>query len=144
MMTVTSVQPVSSPVLLYDGTCGFCADSIQFILRHERGRTLHFAALDSAYGRAVLARHPELRAVDSMLLVEPVSAGEPERILAHSAAALRVASYLSGFWRLLRVARLVPRPIRDAVYRLIARHRHSLSSAQCIIPSEHDRARFLE
>jgi predicted DCC family thiol-disulfide oxidoreductase YuxK len=136
--------PISAPVLLYDGTCGFCANSIQFMLRHDRQRTLYFATLDSAFGQALLARNPELRAVDSVLLVEPMNAGRPERVFAYSDAALRATSYLGGPWRLLRLARLVPRPIRDAVYRLIARHRHSLSSTQCLIPPEDERARFLE
>ena len=51
------------PVLLYDGTCGFCAESVQLVLRHDRRGALQFAALDSSFGRAVLARHPEIAAV---------------------------------------------------------------------------------
>lgn len=114
------------------------------MLRHDRRGALDFAALDSAFGRALLARHPELGAVDSVLLLEPANETQRERLSAHSDAALRAVAYLGGPWRLLRVARLVPRPARDAVYRMIARHRHRLSSRQCVIPSEHDRARFLE
>ena len=136
---------MNAPVLLYDGTCGFCAESVQLVLRNDRAGTLRFAALDSAYGRAVMARHPEIRDVDSVLYVEPASDAAPERVFTHSSAALRVADYLGGWWRLFSLTRLVPRPIRDAAYRLVARHRHRLSASrpQCVIPAERDRARFL-
>ena len=139
-------SPLTSPILLYDGTCGFCAESVQFVLARDPEGALRFAALDSATGRAILQRHPEVRAFDSVLFVEPADAANPERVHAHSSAALRVASYLGGPWRLMQLARVVPTPIRDAVYRLIARHRHRLSAngPQCVIPSAQDRQRFLD
>jgi predicted DCC family thiol-disulfide oxidoreductase YuxK len=135
-----------APVLLYDGTCGFCARSVQFVLERDRKRTLRFAALDSAFGRAVIDRHPELRGIDSVLYVEPSDPNGDERVFAYSAAATRVASYLGGGWRLFQLIGIVPAAIRDAVYRLIARHRHMLSGnrPRCLIPSPQDRARFLE
>jgi predicted DCC family thiol-disulfide oxidoreductase YuxK len=132
-------------VLLYDGTCGFCAESVQLILRHERQRTLQFAALDSTFGRAVLARHPELAVVDSVLWYEPAHGDASERLLTRSAAALRVARYLGGAWRLTTVAGLIPRVFRDSLYDLVARHRHNLAGGaqQCLVPSPDQRARFL-
>ena len=135
-----------APVLLYDGTCGFCADSVQFVLERDRARTMRFAALDSPFGRAVIARHPEIRAFDSVVYVAPARAGKPEQIYAHSSAVMQVASYLGGRWRLLQLTRIIPSFIRDGVYRLVARHRHKLSGnrTQCVIPSPEDRARFLE
>jgi predicted DCC family thiol-disulfide oxidoreductase YuxK len=141
VMAAALDESMAGPVLLYDGTCGFCAESVQFVLRHDRRGLLRFAALDSAYGRRVLGRHPELRGFDSVLFVDPAQ----DKVAAHSSAALRVAAYLGGRWGLLRVARVIPSPIRDAVYRLVARHRHRLSAhgPQCLVPSAQDRARFL-
>ena len=137
---------VTSPILLYDGTCGFCAASVQFILARDRKGTMRFAAIDSAAGRDVLQRHPGVRAFDSVLFVEPANGDQPQRVFGHSDAALRVASYLGGLWRLLGLARIVPRPVRDAAYRLIASHRHRLTAGgqKCVIPSAQDRGRFLE
>jgi predicted DCC family thiol-disulfide oxidoreductase YuxK len=130
-------------VLLYDGTCGFCAASVQFVLRHERQHGLRFAPLDSDLGRAIRARNPALASVDSMVWVEPTATGE--QVLTRSAAALRLARYIGGPWRALAAAAIVPRPIRDAVYDLIARHRHRLvrGSEQCYLPPPAARARFL-
>ena len=135
---------VATPVLLYDGTCGFCAESVRFVLRHDRKATLRFAPIDSVYGRAVIERHPESRETDSVLWVEPDGVNGGEHVFAHSAAAMRVASYLGGIWRLVELARLVPAPVRDAIYRLIAKHRHRLSGRlQCFVPTAEERSRFL-
>jgi predicted DCC family thiol-disulfide oxidoreductase YuxK len=136
----------TGPVLLYDGTCGFCAGSIRFVLGRDRKRTLRFAALDSAFGRAALQRHPEVRGVDSVLWLEPVRGSRPEEVFTRSNAALRVTAYLGGIWRLGAAGRIVPRPLRDAVYDLVAKHRHRLSRGgeQCLVPSPEQRARFLD
>ena len=133
------------PVLLYDGTCGFCSASVQFALRHDRRGSLRFAALDSSFGRAVLARHPELAVVDSVVWYEPAGGGATERLLTRSAAALRVARYLGGPWRLAAVAGLIPRSLRDSLYDLVARHRHQLARGgqQCLVPTPDQRDRFL-
>ena len=135
----------AGPVLLYDGTCGFCADSVQLVLRHDRRGALQFAALDGDYGRQVRARHPELSGVDSIVWVDPPGGG-PERVLVRSDAALRVARYLGGPFHLARRAAVLPRRVRDAAYALVARHRHRLTTGgpRCLIPPPAVRARFLD
>ncbi|HEX2217535.1 MAG TPA: DCC1-like thiol-disulfide oxidoreductase family protein [Gemmatimonadales bacterium] len=133
------------PVLFYDGTCGFCAESVQLVLRHDRRGTLRFAALDSTFARTVLARHPEVAVVDSVVWFEPADDSTGERLLTRSAAARRVARYLGGAWRLAGLAGLIPRFFRDSLYDLVARHRHGLvrGGRQCLVPSPDQRARFL-
>jgi predicted DCC family thiol-disulfide oxidoreductase YuxK len=133
------------PVLLFDGTCGFCAASVQLILRHDRRGTLRFAPLQSAYGGGVRGRHPEL-GLDSIVWVEPAADGTPERVFVRSAASLRVARYLGGVWRLALVYALLPVRLRDAAYDFVARHRHHLpgSGNSCLVPSPEIRARFLD
>ena len=118
---------------------------MQFILRHERRHALRFAALESETGRRIRARHPDLAGVDSMIWVEHAG-GSGERALIRSAAGLRMARYLGGPWRLAAIALLVPRPIRDAVYDFIARHRHQLAgrSDRCYVPAPSVRERFLD
>ena len=137
---------LTGPVLLYDGTCGFCAESVQLVLRHDRRGTLRFAPLQGAVGAALLRGHPELDGVDSMVWAEPGPPGSPGRVLTRSDAALRIARYLGGWWRLAAAARLVPRPLRNAGYDLIARHRHRLLAGgpACLVPAPEVRARFLD
>ena len=48
---------MGNPILLYDGVCGLCNRSVQFILRHDRNAIFRLASLQSAIGRTILARH---------------------------------------------------------------------------------------
>ncbi len=134
-----------APILLYDGTCGFCAESVQLVLRHDRRKSLRFASLQGDYGISARARHPELEGVDSIVWVDP-AAPEGERLLVRSDAALRVARYLGGWWSLGMAALVLPRPLRDAAYLFIARHRHRLlaSGQSCLLPGADVRDRFLD
>ena len=104
----------AGPVLYYDGECGVCTRSVELVLRHDRRGTLRFASLRGEFGAALLARHPELRGVDSMLWVEPVPGENRERVLVRSGAVLAVVRYLGGWWRVALAARAIPRALRDA------------------------------
>src|SRR5215212_663883 len=103
------------PVLLYDGLCGFCDGTVQFILRHDRKQVLRFATLQGDFARQVIARHPELAGVDSLILVDHDDSGT-ERVQVRSSGALAVARYLGGPWHLARATAIVPRFIRDLAY----------------------------
>jgi len=135
---------VGAPVLLYDGVCGFCNKSVQLILDHDRRGTMRFAALQSDYGQAVVGRHPELRGVDSVVFVESRAGGE--RVYMRSDAALKVAAYLGGFWKIFLAARILPRGLRDYCYDLFARNRYKLFGKydSCMLPPPEVRSRFLD
>lgn len=144
-MTTPSGAPA---VLLYDGTCGFCAASVRFVLDREPAAraaapdALRFATLQGALGEAARARHPWLADVDSVVWVEG------ERVLVRSEAALRVLAYLGGPWAALAaVGRVVPRALRDLVYDRVARVRYRIAgrlAANCLLPTPAERARFLD
>ena len=136
----------NSPVLLYDGDCGFCSANVQFVLQHERLHTLRFASLQSPFGLSVLARHPELNGIDSMIWLEPPTAGQPELIFVRSTAAFQIISYLGGSWRLALLARIIPDRINDGIYDWVAGNRQRLSrlSQQCILPTPAQRSRFID
>ena len=133
------------PVLLYDGLCGFCDGTVQFILRHDRRGALRFATLQGDFARGVIDRHPELDGVDSLVLVERDASGV-EQVHVRSNGALHVARYLGGAWHLARVTAIVPRFIRDAAYDGFARIRYRVFGRHdsCPIPSPEQRARFID
>jgi predicted DCC family thiol-disulfide oxidoreductase YuxK len=135
-----------SALLLYDGTCGFCARSVQFVLRHEGpSRALRFASLDGPTGRALHARHPELASVDSLIWFVPADSRRDECILIRSDAVLTVATYLGGVWRVLgALGRLIPRFVRDAAYDWVARRRYRLVPRSCPVPKPEERKRFVD
>ncbi|MEO6392943.1 MAG: DCC1-like thiol-disulfide oxidoreductase family protein [Pyrinomonadaceae bacterium] len=131
-------------VMLYDGVCGFCNKSVQFVLDHDRRGTMRFAALQSDFGRALIARKPELEKVDSVVLLD--SSSGAERVYVRSTAALRLSGYLGGFWGLARVAYIIPRPIRDFFYDQFARYRYKFFGKydSCMLPPAEVRGRFLD
>lgn len=107
---------------------------------------MRFATLQGDFARGVMARHPELAGVDSLVLVEPDERTGAERVTVRSAGALRVARYLGGGWHLARVFALVPRPLRDLVYDGFARIRYRVFGRYdaCPVPSPEQRARFID
>ena len=132
------------PVLLYDGTCGLCDASVQWILRRDRRGVLRFAPLQGETAGAVRRAYPEIDRVDSMVWIETSHEPGAARVLLQSDAALRVASYVGGIWSIAGIARLVPRRWRDAAYATIARHRHHLIRREtCVVHEPHVRSRFL-
>lgn len=129
-------------VVLFDGVCNLCAWAVRFIIARDPAGQLRFASLQSAAGGRLLARHG--------LAVTPEPASvvlvEGGRAYTHSEAALRIARRLRAPWPLAWAAIVVPRPLRDLVYRAIARNRYRWFGRQeaCWLPTPALRARFLE
>jgi predicted DCC family thiol-disulfide oxidoreductase YuxK len=134
------------PILLYDGVCGLCNRFVQFILSRDR-TVFRFASLQSALAATILARH-RANPTDLDTVYVVVNPDLPdEYLLSRSDAVLFALKQLQGLWRFAAfVLQLAPRFLRDAVYKVVARHRYRIfgRSDVCIVPREQDRARFLD
>lgn len=129
-------------LVLFDGVCNLCNASVNYVLDRDPAGRFQFAPLQGETARARLAA-----------LGKPLPQGDPEsivlvsggRVFEESTAALRIARRLSGPVKLLAVFLVVPRPIRDLVYRFIARRRYRWfgRSAECRRPTPAVKARFL-
>ena len=129
------------PVVLFDGVCSVCDASVQFIIAHDPEAVFRFASLQSPVGRALAAaRGIDARDLDTVVLITP------EETLTRSDAVTEIARRLGAPWSALSSARLLPRPLRDAAYRLFARNRTRLFGQRdaCRIPTPGTRARFLD
>ena len=129
------------PIVLYDGVCGLCNRSVQFILRHDRAGRFRFAALQSDFARGLLRRHglPEDQ-LESVVLVRD------GRAYRRSAAALGIARGLDAPWPLLgALGRVVPRFVADFVYDRVASSRYRVFGKldACMLPPPEVRSRFL-
>src|SRR5687768_1201754 len=130
---------MASGIILFDGTCAFCERSVRFIATRDRGY-FKFGASQNPEGRALLARYGTSReATRSLVLIEG------DEISLRSTAVLKIARRMTAPWRWASVFLLVPRPIRDAVYRIVAAVRHRLAgrSNACEIPPPEIRARLI-
>ena len=136
---------VGDSVLCYDGVCALCNGFVRFVLRRDPQRRFRFAPLAGRFAQAVLARHAEAVAGrDTMVLVLHAGTAS-ERVLVRSTAALHLVAALTGPCRLLAVFRLVPRPLRDLVYDLVARVRYRVFGRHdaCPVPDAGDADRFI-
>lgn len=126
-------------IVLFDGVCNFCNDSVNFIIRHDQAKRFQFATLQSETGLAIRARHEIDDDVDSIILVED------SQVFTHSTAALRIAKSLGGIYSLAHIFIIVPAPIRDFFYKLFARNRYRIFGKKevCMIPTPEIRERFL-
>ena len=136
-----------NPVLLYDGVCGLCNRTVQFVLKRDRGDLFRFAPLQSEFAAELLRRHrASPQNLDTFFIV--LKRGEAdERLLVRSDAAAFVLQTVGGIWRVLCSAlRVLPRWLRDAVYNLLARNRYRLFGKfdSCPLPREEDRHKFLD
>ena len=128
-------------IVLFDGVCNLCNGAVQFIINRDPEGRFSFASLQSAAGQARLREFGlSTDAFDSFVLVEGGKA------YTRSTAALRIARQLPGPWRFLYALIIVPRPLRDWAYDLVARNRYRLFGRRdsCMIPTPELKAKFLE
>jgi predicted DCC family thiol-disulfide oxidoreductase YuxK len=131
-------------LLLYDGTCGICHRTVQWILAADPEGRFCFAPLQGATAAAVRRRHPELPTdLDSVIYVEREAGAE--HAYARSDAVFRIAARLDRAPAWIGWAARLPRWLTDLGYRALAWNRHRLSRAlgACPLPSDATRARFL-
>jgi predicted DCC family thiol-disulfide oxidoreductase YuxK len=129
------------PVILFDGVCNLCNGFVQFVIARDSAARFRFASLQSNAASKLLDRHRVTTLLpDSIVLVED------DRVFTRSSAALRIAGGLGFPWSLAYAGIAVPKPLRDALYDLVARHRYRWFGKRdvCMIPTPELRARFLD
>jgi predicted DCC family thiol-disulfide oxidoreductase YuxK len=140
-------------VVFYDGVCGLCDRTVQFLIARDRERVLHYAQLQGPTAAAVLGRlglgaviaapaageaaeaeapreqgegagsKSDPGAPATMVFVRDEGSGR-ERAFVRSAGALATLDAIGGVWRVASWLRVVPAPLRDVVYRWVAAHRY--------------------
>ena len=129
-----------APVLLFDGVCNLCNASVQWVLKRDKKGQFRFAALQSDTGRQLLEQIGfSNEKIETVVLIDG------DRFFVRSDAVLEMAKRLGGIWSLAGVFRLVPRSIRDAVYKWVARNRYRWfgERAQCMMPRPEWKGRFI-
>ncbi len=133
------------PIILFDGVCNLCAGAVRFIIRRDRRARFRFAALQSDVGRRILAATG----------VETPGPGEPPRSLVlfaggkvyrGSTAALLILAGLGRAWPFVATLLVIPSPLRNLVYRFVARNRYRWFGRKtaCELPPTDESWRFLD
>ena len=127
-------------VILYDGVCVFCSRWVRFVAMRDVNQKFRFTAIQSPYGtRLAQAFGIDPADPDTNAVIHGGVAWFK------SDAALTVLSQLPG-WQWAMVLFAVPRPLRNAVYNLVARNRYRIFGKyeECFVLDADVRARVLE
>jgi predicted DCC family thiol-disulfide oxidoreductase YuxK len=127
-------------VIFYDGYCPMCNGWVRAIIRFDKEKRFHFAALESEVARRMLhPLFPDYEKEDTIILLDE------DKVYLRSDAALRILRNLPAPISWLYAGKLVPKSIRDKMYRWIAsrRYRWGKRFDSCPVPPKEWRDRFL-
>lgn len=140
-MATPAVSPASTgPLVLYDGSCGLCAKSVQWILSHERDHDIQFAPLQGETTAGLRARFPEIpETVDSVVYIDG------GRAHLRSKAFLHLSSHLRAPWSWAHAFRWFPGFLLNLGYRFVAAIRYRVwgRADACSLVTPEQRKRFL-
>jgi predicted DCC family thiol-disulfide oxidoreductase YuxK len=130
---------LDNPVILFDGVCNLCNASVNFVIDRDPDGFFQFAALQSDFAAGLVNTYGVGQGLDTIVLVES------GKVYDRSTAALRIAKRLTGPWPLLYAGIVIPKFLRDSIYRFIARNRYRWfgQTEACRVPTADLQARFL-
>lgn len=127
-------------IIVFDGVCNLCNGAVTFVIKKEKGDRFRFAALQEEAGILLLDKYRiDPADTDSIVLVENGKA------YVKSTAALKIARHLKGLYPLLYFFMIIPLPIRNWIYDLVARNRYRWfgKKESCMIPTAELKEKFL-
>ncbi|MBT2736038.1 thiol-disulfide oxidoreductase DCC family protein [Bacillus sp. ISL-7] len=127
-------------IILFDGVCNLCNNSVKFIIKRDTSGYFKFASLQGETGQRLLKKHSLNYDLNSFVLIEK------EKVYIKSSAALRVCSQLGGAWRIFSIFRFLPPLFRDFLYDIVAKNRYKWFGKEesCILPLPNWKQRFLD
>lgn len=137
-----AMETTEHPVIYFDGECNLCNRFVQYVIRHDSEGLFRFASLQSDYAKSRGFEIPKIS--DGSL--ETMLVEWDGRVYPYSEGVLRVFKHLRGFNKLAVVFWIIPRALRDALYRWVARHRYFIfgKAESCMVPTVEMERRFLE
>jgi predicted DCC family thiol-disulfide oxidoreductase YuxK len=127
-------------IILFDGICNLCSSSVRFIIQRDPGREFKFASLQSETGKKYIEQYNIHETLDSIILIKD------GKVYMESTAALKIASRLKWPWRIFGILLGIPKPVRDRLYKWIAKNRYKWfgRDESCMLPSKENQDRFIE
>jgi len=127
-------------IVIFDGVCKLCNGSVNFIIKRDPNCKFVFAPVQGDFAQQLIEKNAlDNVGEETFLLVKD------DQFFMYSDAALEIAKNLSGLWPVLYVLRVLPRVIRDSVYKVFARNRYKLfgRTATCMVPTKEMKSRFV-
>jgi predicted DCC family thiol-disulfide oxidoreductase YuxK len=131
---------MNNPIILFDGVCNLCENTIIFFIKQDKKNALLFASLQSETGQSLLKQYNlPTQDFDSFVLIAN------NRYYLRSSAFLKITSYLGRWWVLFSIFWIVPKLIRDKVYSFISKNRYKWfgQKQECMMPTPEIKAKFI-
>lgn len=135
------IESEVSRIILFDGECNLCNHLVQFTIKRDASAKFKFASLQSKSAQHLLSKQGiNASDFDSFVLVYG------NHYFIRSTASLMLLRELGGIWKWFYVFIIIPRPLRDFFYHLVAKSRYRIFGRKdsCMIPTSDIRSRFLE
>lgn len=134
--------PKNKKLILFDGICNLCNNSVLKVIKYDKKNIFLFAALQSETGKKVTKHlNIDIAKVDSIILYEPGVSYDIK-----STAALKVMNHFGGLWHISQIGFLFPEFFRNYVYDYIAKNRYKWfgKKESCMIPTAELKVKFLK
>jgi predicted DCC family thiol-disulfide oxidoreductase YuxK len=130
-------------LVFYDGECGLCDHTVQFLLDIDKDYRFVFAPLQGQTARKLLVDFPD-RDADSLILVENYQSPQERRFFIYGKAVFRILWLLGRGWKILGVLCFLPGWLTARAYQAVAKRRKNYFKAHaCRVPDPSQRDRFL-
>lgn len=128
------------PIIVFDAVCVLCCANARFVLRHDRAGVFRLASTQGEVGATLYQsfgidpHHP-----DTLIVVDG------DQALRNSDAVLAIYGGLGWPWRAALLFKLLPRLLRDPLYRWVARNRYRIFGKResCWMPGPEHEGRIL-
>ncbi|HUH25146.1 MAG TPA: DCC1-like thiol-disulfide oxidoreductase family protein [Flavobacterium sp.] len=139
-MSIIEKIPANKQLILFDGVCNFCDQTVQKIIKADVKNLFVFTSLQSQLGQEIIQYLGISKSTDSIVLYQPGYA-----YYTQSDAILQIAKQLNGWYPLLQIGKIVPKKLRDIAYQNFAKNRYKWfgKKEECPIPSIEIRTKFL-
>lgn len=134
--------PKNKKIILFDGVCNLCNDSVLKVIKNDKKNSFLFTALQSDSGQKIINHLKiDISKIDSIILYEPGVSYEIK-----STAALKIMNDFGGFWKITQIFWVLPETFRNVIYDFIAKNRYKWfgKKESCMIPTPELKAKFLE
>jgi len=127
-------------VIIFDGICNLCCGWIQYLIRKDKTMKFRFVSIQSETGQKLLNKvDGNVKQRESIIYLKE------NKYYLESSAVIEILSDVGGLWKLIVVLKLIPKPIRNKLYQIIAKKRYRFfgKRTDCLLPTPVNKKRFL-
>ncbi|MEY2923048.1 MAG: hypothetical protein RL108_1674 [Bacteroidota bacterium] len=129
-------------IVLFDGVCNFCNATVLQIIKHDKQNKIKFASQQSTIGKQLLSENSVANShLETLFFIS-----QENKIYSESDAVFEIIKLLNGWPKIILVLKIIPKFIRDFVYRIIAKNRYKWfgKTENCSVPSQEIKDKFLD